>query len=365
MHELSKRDHKIFIIIIRPESKKPRVSYLKEEGLDVIQIHSPSIGIAGKRGILRHIKYLSCIPKATNEATKIIKSHGIDCIYAYMPGTGSSIPAMRIKSKHKIPLVLDLADMYSMIRPKYVVKKSFQEADKILVITDYLRNVLVNQGVDENKIFHVPNGVNLELFDPAKYSKSEIFELRKSIGGEKLIVFAGSLQDLNLIIDSADLVIKKYPNVRYLIVGDHRDPKKSKQYWEDKVNKADLAKNFIFLGRRPQSDIPKYLLCADVCIDSFPNEPYFAAAHPIKLLEYGACGKPIIATKVSETATLMQNGKFGYLAEPEDIKSYANCIINALQNGQLNEMTLAFRNYVRKNFCWKTISENLEQILEN
>lgn len=351
-------------MIIRPESKKPRVLHLKEEGLDVIQIHPPSIGIAGKKGISRHLKYLSCIPKVTSEAAMIIKEQGIDYVYAYMPGTGSSIPAIRIKSKHKIPLVLDLADMYSMIRPKYVVKKSFKEADKILVITDYLRNVLVNQGVDENKIFHVPNGVDLELFDPSKYSESEISELRKSIGGEKLIVFAGSLQDLNIIIDSAAMVIKKYPDTKYLIIGDHRDPKKSKQFWENKVSKLGLAKNFIFLGRRPRNEIPKYLLCADVCVDSFPNELYYAAAHPIKLLEYGACRKPIVATKVSETAKLMQNGKFGYLAESEDPKSYANCITNALDGEKLDD-TVNFSNHVRENFSWETISENLERILEN
>ncbi|WP_048197127.1 glycosyltransferase family 4 protein [Candidatus Nitrosotenuis uzonensis] len=169
------------------------------------------------------------------------------------------------------------------------------------------------------KNFHVPNGVDLELFDPSRYSESEISELRKSIGAEKLVVFAGSLQDLNIIIDSAGMVIKKHPNVKYLIIGDHRDPKKSKQYWEEKARRVGLSENFIFLGRKPRSEIPKYILCADVCVDSFPNEPYYAAAHPLKLLEYGACGKPIVATKVSETTKSMQNGQFGYLADSQDL----------------------------------------------
>lgn len=364
MSALSKRGHKIFVMIIRPEAKKPSVSYLKEGGLDVIQIHPPSIGITGKKGILRHLKYLSCIPKVTNEAKKIIKKHGIDYIYAYMPGTGSSIPAMRIKSKHKIPYVLDLADMYSMIRPKYIIKKSFREADKIIVITDYLKNILIKQGINENKIFHVPNGVDLRLFDPTKYSDQEILNIRSNIGGEKLIIFAGSLQDLNIIIDSANMVIKKFPKIKYLIIGDHRDKKKSKQFWEKKVQEAGLSNNFIFYGRITRTEIPKYLLCADVCIDSFPNEPYFAAAHPIKLLEYGACAKPIVATRVSETSNLLQNGIFGYLSEPRDVDSYAECLINALSSVKSQQIALTFSKHVRKNFSWEVLSENLEKILE-
>ena len=62
--------------------------------------------------------------------------------------------------------------------------------------------------------------------------------------------------------------------------------------------------------------IPKYILASDVCVDAFPNEPYYAAAHPLKLLEYGACGKPIVATNVDETAKLVKNNEFGFLADP-------------------------------------------------
>ena len=74
-----------------------------------------------------------------------------------MPGTGSSLPAMRIKSKHNIPLILDLADMYSMIRPKRIIDKSFNEAYKILVITDYLKENLIGKGIIKEKIRQIPN----------------------------------------------------------------------------------------------------------------------------------------------------------------------------------------------------------------
>jgi len=256
MGEFSKLGHRVFMIIIRPENKKPRISSFKENGIDVTQIHPPQMGFSGKKGFSRHLKYLACLPTVSKIASKIIKENNIDYIYSYMPGTGSSVPAMRIKSKHKIKFVLDLADMYSLVRPKIVVERSFKNADKILTITEYLKNDLIKKGINPKKIYIIPNGVDLKIFDPNLYDKNQIEKLRKKFNAEKLVVFAGSLQDLNIIINSAEQVIKTIPNVKFVIVGDHRDPNRSKTYWEDKVKDRKLSKNFEFLGRKPRDEIP-------------------------------------------------------------------------------------------------------------
>jgi len=366
MGSLSKRGHKIFVFVISPNHKKPRISYLKENGIDVIQIHSPLIGLGGRKGILRHLNYLACIPTILKEAEKIISKHKIDYVYSYMPGTGSSIPAMKICSKHKIPFVLDLADMYSMIRPKMVIEKSFRNADKILVITNYLKNDLLKRGIASEKIEIIPNGVDLELFNPDAASLEEIRKTRHGFQSEKIIVFSGSLQDLNIIIESAPYVIEKIPDVKFVIIGDHRDPNKSKSFWENKTRAKKLNEHFIFLGRLPKKEIPKYILSADVCVDSFPNEPYYAAAHPIKLLEYGACGKPVVATKVSETENLIKSGFFGFLAEPSNINEYAGYLIDLLQSSTLRKkMGLDFHDFVKSKFMWEYITKNLEDYLNH
>jgi len=283
-----------------------------------------------------------------------------------MPGTGSSIPAMRIKSKHKIKFILDLADMYNLIKPKIIVKSSFKNSDKILTITEYLKNDLTHNGIDSKKIQIISNGVDLELFDPNRYDKNEIEKLRKSFDAEKIIVFAGSLQDLNIIINSAKQVIHSIPSVKYIIIGDHRDPNRSRKVWEEKVKERKLIKNFEFLGRKPREDIPKFLLCADVCVDSFPDEPYYAAAHPIKLLEYGACEKPVVATSVSETAKIVKHGKYGYLAKPSNSEEYAKYLIKLLESPKLCEtMGKNFSDFIRKNFSWKHLATKLENFLIN
>jgi glycosyltransferase involved in cell wall biosynthesis len=366
MQELTKRGHKIFLFIIKSDIKKPRVSYFNENGIEIIEIHPYSIGFSGKKGISRHINYLISIPTIIKEASKIISKHNIDYVYSYMPGTGSSLPAIKIKSKFKIPLILDLADMYSMIRPKRIIDKSFNESDKILVITDYLKQDLLQKGIPHKKIFQIPNGVDFEIFNPSIYNFEEIKSLRNSFDADKVVVFSGSLQDLNILINSAKNIIKKIPTVKFIIIGDHRISSKSKNSWEKIVKKKNLEKYFKFLGKKPKEDIPKYLLCADVCVDSFPNEPYFAAALPIKLLEYGACKKPVVATNVSETAKIISHGKFGYLAEPDNYLEYGEFIIKLLSNPEkAQEMGQNFYEFVRQKYQWEEIVNKLEQILVN
>ena len=363
MRAFSKLGNKVFIIIIRPENKKPRISSFKENELDVIEIHPPSIGLKGKTGVSRQLMYLACLPAVQKAASKIINENNIDFVYANMPGTGSSVPAMRIQSKHKIKFVLDLADMYSLVRPKIVVERSFKKADKIITITNYLKNDLINRGVDSKKINIIPNGVDLQLFDPNRFSKDEISSLRKTFNAEKLIVFAGSLQDLNIIINSAEQVIKTIPNVKYVIIGDHRDPERSKSSWESKVKNKNLEKYFEFLGKKSREEIPKFILCADVCVDSFPDEPYYAAAHPIKLLEYGACEKSVVATRVAETEKIVKHGIFGLLSNPKDPSEYAQHLIQILQSHDSEKMGKEFSEFIRTNFGWKKIALELQKDL--
>ena len=77
------------------------------------------------------------------------------------------------------------------------------------------------------------------------YDKNDIQKLRNSFDAEKLIVFAGSLQDLNIIINSAEQVIEAIPQVKYVIIGDHRDPNRSWSVWQAKVKEKEIKQKIL------------------------------------------------------------------------------------------------------------------------
>ena len=362
MNSLAKRGHSIWIFVIRPEKKHPGIISTRENFLNVKEIHPSFTIFSGKRGVGKYVNYLLCIPVILKEFSTLNKKNKIDFAYSYMPGIGSSLPAMILKLRYKIKHVLDFADLHVFVRPKILADKSFKDADIIIAITDYLRNDLVKRGISVKKIHIIPNGVDLELFDPNKYAPAEIEQLKKSFDADKLVVFSGALQDLNLIINSAQQVIKNVPKTKFVILGDHRSPAKSKHTWEKIVHDKGLGEYFVFLGRKPREEVPKYLLCADVCVDSFPNEPYYAAAHPIKLLEYGSCGKPVVATKVEETEKIVKDTVHGFLSKPDDPSEFAGHLITLLNSDDLcKKMGLEFSKYVRANFNWDKISLDLEK----
>ena len=241
MNSLAKKGHNISIFVIRPEKKYPGIISTRENFLNVIEIH-PSLTIfSGKKGVGKYINYLLCIPVILKEFSTINKKNKINFVYSYMPGIGSSLPAMILKLRYKIKHVLDFADLHVFVRPKILANKSFKDADIIIAITNYLRNDLIKRGIDTKKIHIIPNGVNLELFDPNRYNLLEIEKLRKSFDADNLVVFSGALQDLNLIINSASQVIKSVPKTKFIILGDHRSPAKSKSVWEKKVNAKGLS----------------------------------------------------------------------------------------------------------------------------
>lgn len=366
MKAFSDRGHSVTIFVIRPEKKNPTIQNFQENSLNVYEIHPPSFTpFSGKRGIGKYVNYLLCSFAIKKLSSNIMKKNKIDYVYSYMPGIGTSYHAMKIKSKLKIKHVLDFADFHVYVRPKRLAMDSFRNADKIIAITDYLKQFLINKGINEKKIHLIPNGVDLELFNPSKYSINEIQNLRESFHAKNIIIFSGALQDLNLIIDSAKNVINKFPDLKYVILGDHRDPNRSKEVWEKQVHEKNLEKFFVFLGKKPHHEIPKYLLCADICIDSFPNEPYYAAAHPVKLLEYGACGKPIVATRVSETEKLLKHNEHGFLASPSNPDEYANFLITLLDSSTLREkMSKAFSLHIYENFDWNKLALKLETVLK-
>ena len=366
MKAFSDRGHQVTIFVIRPEKKTPSISNFQENSINVYEIHPPFFTLFdGKRGLGKYVNYFLCQFPIKKLASKIMEKNKIDYVYSYMPGIGTSYHAMKIKSKLKIKHVVDFADFHVYVRPKYLVMDSFRNADKIVVITNYLKQFLIEKGFTTEKISLIPNGVDLDLFNPSKYPKNEIQKLRESFHAKNLIVFSGALQDLNIIINSAKSVVDEFPNTKYIILGDHRDPNRSKNIWEKHVQAKGLENFFVFLGKKQHDEIPKFLLCADVCIDSFPDEPYYAAAHPVKLLEYGACGKSIVATRVSETERLLKHNIHGFLASPSNTNEFAQSIKILLTSQDLREkMGKEFSAHIHDKFSWKILAKQLEETLK-
>ena len=243
---------------------------------------------------------------------------------------------------------------------RYVIRK----ADAVVAVTPGIKNYLVKHGINENKVWFIENGANTELFKPIKDS-NVVNELKDRLhinNDEKVVLFVGNLapwQGVEYLIKAAPLIIKEIPKIKFLIVGDGI----LKGKLESLTNELNMGYNIIFTGGVPYEKVPQYVNISDVCI--VPKRKMRTGYSPLKLYEYMACGKPVIATNIAGFEILEQYNA-GILVNPENSEELSNAIVKLLKNKQLREqMGANGRKLVVREYSWESTAKKTVDVFRN
>jgi glycosyltransferase involved in cell wall biosynthesis len=140
--------------------------------------------------------------------------------------------------------------------------------------------------------YHIPNGVNFDLFntalDPATPLPPDLASVRPPMIG-----YAGWLGhqiDANLL----NRIAEGFPDCSLVLVGPDEMPQ------DAAYQRLRGAANVWFLGRKEPTALPGYLKAFDVALIPYRLEGYTLTAYPTKLHEYLAAGKAIVATALPE-----------------------------------------------------------------
>jgi len=163
-------------------------------------------------------------------------------------------------------------------------------ATKVIVVSTPLRDIMIELGVKPEKVVVMPNGVRTELFKAGTAS----VELKKSLGlQDKTVVgFVGWFRKwhgLEMLVDafhSANLASK---NAALLLIGDGP----AMEDLRATVERYGLKNAVVFTGPLPHEKVPKYLDLVDIAVQPAANE----YCCPMKILEYMALGKAIVAPR--------------------------------------------------------------------
>ena len=104
-----------------------------------------------------------------------------------------------------------------------------------------------------------------------------------------------------------------------------------KEHLVNLVRNLQLEEYFIFSGQVPHSQVPLYINSCDIMV--VPRRDLQIRSSPLKIFEYLACEKPIIATRVPYHEFIEEN-HFGLLGNPDDPKSLALQILNLLDTSE-------------------------------
>ncbi len=192
-------------------------------------------------------------------------------------------------------------------------------ADRVCVVTGVLGDILVDLGVERERLVVTPNGVHLALYDYPDRNAARRAARRdlglapeaEQRGGEVVLGFVGYYRDwhrLDLAIDA--LAAPELRGARLVLIGDGP----VRRELEQRAEQRGVAGRVHFAGRRPHDAIPSLLPAFDVVLVPAIN-PY---ASPLKLHEYMAAGLASVAPDQPNLREVLTDGADALLVAPAD-----------------------------------------------
>jgi glycosyltransferase involved in cell wall biosynthesis len=249
--------------------------------------------------------------------------------------------------------------LFFKIHKYTLMKLILRKAEKIFVTSvDYSKNSFLSEilAKDPDKIFELPNGVDIEKYNPN--NDGSIIRKRLNIEGKKIILFVGAL-DKPHFFKGVDILLESFKrinnsNYHLVIVGDGD----LKLNYIEKASRMGISSQVTFSGRVSEDDLPLFYATSDVTV--LPSTT-MGEAFGLVLVEAMATGKPVIASNLPGVRSVVDDGKNGFLAIPGDSEDLASKIQIILSN---EETCYNFgkngRKKAEKKYSWINIAERLE-----
>lgn len=225
-------------------------------------------------------------------------------------------------------------------------------ASLVVAVTGVLRSMLIEGGADGRRVRVLHNGVSRERFYPKPPDPS----LRSALGLEGCFVigFVGWFRPwhgLELLLEAFRRAGFTARPARLLLVGDGPAMPSLRQ----KVESMGLSGSVIFTGAVPHREIPAYVSLFDCAVQPAAN-PYCC---PMKIIEYLAMAKPVVAPAQPNISELVDHGVEACLFHPGDADSLASALVAlAEQPGLLDALRRGAASAIeRKGLLWPRNAE--------
>jgi glycosyltransferase involved in cell wall biosynthesis len=237
-------------------------------------------------------------------------------------------------------------------------------SDKVIAVTPQIASYLIHDfQCPFNKIAVIGNGVNMKRFYPI-HDRGVLATARKDLGikeKDAVIIFVGNLapwQGVEHLIKAAPELVDEVKDLKFLIVGDGVLRHKI----EVEVNHKRMSGHFLITGMVEYSKIPLYINIGDICVLLKRKLP--SGFSPLKLYEYMACGKPILASRVEGLEFIEKEG-IGRLIEPNNPGEVKKALYEMIKNEEERiNMGLRSLRLAREKFSWESKAIEIEKILE-
>lgn len=224
----------------------------------------------------------------------------------------------RMMARRGIPVVIEVNDsaFVRRVRPlrlvrlaRWIERVVFREADALIVVTAAFGRILTGHGADASRIHVIQNTADSRVFRP-ETTPADVpwpgarkgFTVVGFLG--KAVPWHGVDHLLNVCLE----LMSRRDDLRLLIVGDTSGHPELEQI----AAASSFGARVHFTGQVPHEEAPAFVAAMDIAV--MPNSNDFGS--PVKLFEYMAMAKAIVAPRLEPVAEILEHGREALLVEP-------------------------------------------------
>ncbi len=264
--------------------------------------------------------------------------------------------AARLAKKYKKPFMMGSQGTYGVVPllrfpDRLALEFAYSQAKKIIVPSEYTKDVILKHTKKHYEIDVVHNGVNFERFA----APCDASAIRAAYPGKTIFLTVGGLKERkgqDLVIESLAIVKKSYKDFIYILVG----AGEFRSVLEAKAKECGVSDQVVFAGSQDSSALVTYFHACDVYVHTPKVVHYNFEGFGIVYLEAGACGKPSVATNSGGVADAVIDGETGIILQDGDTEGVAGALLELSTNAVLRKKMGESGQAYAKGHDWSLIA---------
>jgi predicted glycosyltransferase/glycosyltransferase involved in cell wall biosynthesis len=311
------------------------------------------------------------------QIASVIEAEAPEVIHVASPERNARV-AIDVGHRHGLPVVYEVrglwhessvaqgwidvdSDVYQAQQTMHV--QAMQDADVVVTLSEVLKAECVLEGIDETKIFVVPNGVS----EARCVVDERCDELAQQLGiGTKDVVlgYVGlvrSLEGLEGLLAACQCLQTRYGHIKILIVGGGRDLDRLKR----EAQVLGIGDRVIFTGEVPHEKVDAYYSLLDVVVIPRTRGRVTELVTPLKPYEAMAKGKALVVSDVAALREMVIDGETGLVCRADDVDDLTRVCGELIGNAPLRQyLGDCGRAWVRRERTWETVVKRYESVYD-
>jgi glycosyltransferase involved in cell wall biosynthesis len=231
------------------------------------------------------------------------------------------------------------------------IRRATRSGGAIFTTTRQLADTIIAAGAEKTRVHVAPDGIRAARFADLPDRETA----RRAVGWRRdafIVGYVGRLHTMGVdkgVGTVVDAIAAPEAFTLALVGGPDDMAAALREQWRARGG-SDAA--FLYAGQVPAADVPLYLRAFDVCVLPLPYTEHFAHyASPMKLFEYMAAGRAIVASDLPSTREIVTDGDTALLYPPDDGAALRRALdrlrVDPVLRGELaaHGRALAFERY--------------------